>query len=84
MVKYEDRRDQYISSIQGLCTILTIIFLGIYFLFREQLNVLLEIPTPIIFIMAIEILANFSIACWSGKKRFEFKYKSVIVITLFI
>ncbi len=84
MVKYEDRRDQYISSIQGLCTILTIIFLGIYFLFREQLNVLLELPTPIIFIMAIEILANFSIACWSGKKRFEFKYKSVIVITLFI
>ena len=39
-------------------------------------------PTYIVVIMVAEILAQTSILIWSGKKRFEYKYKSVIFVTL--
>lgn len=82
MVKYEDRRDRYIASIQGICLLLAGIFFLIYLPFRNLWNELFELPTAFIVIMVIEIFAQTSIQLWSGKKRFEFKYKSVVALTL--
>ena len=82
MVKYEDRRDEYISSIQGICVMLSAVFLLIYFPFRSAINRLLELPTALVVVMVLEILFSTSTMLWSGKKRFEFKYKSVVTVTL--
>ena len=45
MVKYEDRRSEYISAIQGICILLSIVFLLIYIPFREVCNRIFELPT---------------------------------------
>lgn len=82
MVKYEDKRDKYIASAEGICILLSVIFLLIYLPFRNLWNMLFELPTEIVFLMVAEILAGSGLAFWSGKKRFEFKYKEVIAITL--
>ncbi len=82
MIKYEEKRDEYISSVQGVCLLISALFLFIYFPFKNFLNGLFELPTYIMIIMVVEILANTGIAFWSGKKRFEFKYKEVITLTL--
>lgn len=82
MVKYEDRRDEYISSIQGICLVLTALFLVIYLPLRKYFNALFELPTFLMLVMVLEVLAATSIQLWSGKKRFEFKYKSVVAQTL--
>jgi len=82
MVKYRDRRDEYIASAEGICLFLMGGFLVIYFPFRRYFNAIFELPTFIMIIMAFEILCNTSIAFWRGKKRFEFRYKEVISVTL--
>lgn len=82
MMKYETRREQYISSIEGICMLLSGIFLLLYLPFSSIWNSLLELPTLLVVIMIIEIFAHTSIQLWSGKKRFEFKYKSVVSVTL--
>lgn len=82
MVKYEDRRDAYISSVQGVCLMLAAVFLLIYLPFRELWNRLFELPTVFILVMVAEMLANAAIQFWSGKKRFEYKYWGVIAVTL--
>ncbi|MDY4969494.1 MAG: oligosaccharide flippase family protein [Lachnospiraceae bacterium] len=82
MVKYEDRRDAYISSIQGICLVLTALFLVIYLPLRKYFNALFELPTFLMLVMVLEVLAATSIQLWSGKKRFEFKYKSVVAQVL--
>lgn len=82
MVKFQRDRDGYISSVEGICLILTVIFLIVYLPFRELWNKLFELPTGIICIMVAELLGTTAIQLWSGKKRFEFKYKSIIAITL--
>lgn len=84
MVKYEDRRDEYISSIQGICLVLTALFLMIYLPLRKYFNALFELPTFLVLVMVLEVLGTTSIQLWSGKKRFEFKYKSVVAQVLLV
>ena len=82
MAKYDDRRNEYISSIQGICLLLSAIFLIVYLPFRKQWNILFELPTFFVLLMTSEIFFSTSTSLWMGKNRFEFKYKSVISITL--
>lgn len=82
MVKYENRRDEYITSVQGICLLLAGIFLLIYLPFRSLWNKLFELSTLLVCVMVIEILFTNATNMWMGRNRFEFKYKRVIALTL--
>lgn len=82
MVKYEEQRSEYIKSIQGICLLLSCFFLILYLPFRHLWNKLFELPTAIVLLMVSEIIFSTSTQLWMGRKRFEFKYKSVIFVTL--
>lgn len=82
MVKFEKKRDEYISSIQGICILLSAIFLVIYLPFQNLFNKWLELPTYLVILLVVEILCTTAFLLWCGKKRFEFKYKSVVALTL--
>ena len=82
MVKFEKKRDEYISSIQGICVLLSVFFLMIYIPFRGFFNKWLELPTFLVILLVVEILCTTAFLLWCGKKRFEFKYKSVVSLTL--
>ena len=82
MVKYEDRRAEYITSIQGICLLLSCVFLLAYFPFRRLWNRIFELPTFFVLLMVSEIIFTTSTQLWMEKNRFEFKYKSVVAVTL--
>ena len=82
MTKFENDRDGYIASVEGICLALSGVFLLVYLPFSGIWNKLFELPTAIMCVMVLELLGTTAIQLWSGKKRFEFKYKSVICITL--
>lgn len=82
MVKFEDKRDSYASSVQGICLILSVGFLAVYLPVQGFWNRLFELPTYIILVLVAEIAAQTAVLLWSEKKRFELKYKSVIFVTL--
>ncbi len=84
MTKFEDDRDKYVSSMQGIFLLLSCGFLLLYLPFQQYWNILFELPTGIILVLLAETIAQNTILLWSGKKRFEFKYKSVIFVTLLI
>ena len=60
MIKYEDKRAEYISSIQGICILLSCIFLIIYLPFREIWNRIFELPTFLVLLMVSEIIKLFA------------------------
>ena len=82
MMKFENDRDGYIASVHGICFSLCGIFLLIYFPFRNYFNKLLDLPTYIVIMLVLEMLAINAVNLWSGKKRFEYKYKPVVAVTL--
>lgn len=82
MVKYEKDRDGYISSVEGICIMLSLIFMVIYLPFHQLWNRLFELPTGCVCLMVAEILGATAIQMWSGKKRFEFRYKATLGLVL--
>lgn len=84
MIKYEGKRSEYISSIQGVCIVLSCVFLIIYLPFNGIWNRIFELPTFLVLLMVSEIFFVTSTHLWMGRCRFEFRYKSVVAVTLFI
>ena len=83
MMKYEDDRKGYMSSVNGLCTLLTLIYFIIYIPFRGLWNDLLDLPTILMLVMGVEMLMSTAINFWTAKARFEYEYKKVVFLTLF-
>lgn len=82
MVKFEEERDSYLSSIQGICLVLCALFFAVYLPFRTFWNGLLELPTPFVVVLVMDIYFNMSILLWCGKKQFEYRYVGVVAITM--
>lgn len=82
MMKFKEKREEYISSICSMFLAFGALFLLIYLLFYEYGNRLFELPVCIMIFMVIELVANGVTDCWLAKNRFEYKYESVIAITL--
>lgn len=82
MVDFKDDRESFISSILALANTFTLGFLFIYLLFRTQLNQLFDMPETMTWIMIVYFFFTPAYNYWMGKQRFEFKYKSVLVLSL--
>lgn len=82
MVKYKGDRDKYISSMQGLTITLCGIYFLVYILFRKQLNEFIGLSTLIIFLMFIEMLVTPALQFWSGRQRFEYRYRILVRVSL--
>lgn len=82
MVKYPNDRDRYISSMQGLVIVLCAGFTAIYTLFYRQLNAILGLSTSMVIMMIAEMMVTPMLQFWTGKKRFEYKYKSIVAVSL--
>lgn len=84
MVRYEDSktRDQYVSSMQGLYGIITCAFFAVYWLNRDWCNGILKMSTPVVVLLFVELLFYPALLFWSGRQRYEFKYRWLVVITL--
>lgn len=84
MIKYENDRDGFLSSMQGLVSTLTLCMLLLYLLFFKKLSLWIEISRVLIIVMFMEILANSAFSFWSAKQRFEFKYRNMVILTLVV
>lgn len=84
MLRFEKDRDGYISAVNTICVLLTTIFMFVYIPFRRFWNTLVDLPTILMIFMGFEMLFNTVIQFWMGKARFEYRYKTIVVVTLLI
>ena len=82
MIRYEDDKDGYTSSTLFLITCFVAGFFLIYILGRPLWNSLLGLNTVLMVAMFLEILLTTAMALWSIRQRFEYRYRSVILLTL--
>lgn len=83
MVKYEDSktRDQYVSSMEGLYSLITCAFFGFYLLTQNWCNKVLGMSTEVVILLFVELLCYPALLFWSGRQRYEFKYKWLVIVT---
>lgn len=82
MLKYKEDRDRYIASMQGLVITITGCFFVIYLLFRKALNELLGMSTLVVCLLFLQVLFMPALLFWSARQRFEFKYRTLVAVTL--
>ena len=82
MTKFEEDRDRYISSMQGITITLTTIVLVIFSVGLDSWSKLLGLAPGIILLMFIELYTVPAFNFWSGKLRFEYRYKILVTFTL--
>lgn len=81
LTKYEDDKDAYTASMQSLSIIITTISLIIYLTFSNIINALTEMDTRATLIIFAILYAIPAIQFWTVRKRTEYKYLSVLLIT---
>lgn len=84
MVKFENDRHGYVAAVQNLTVALAGVFLVIYLPLQKFWNPIFELPTPLVLLMVVEIVLQCALLCWYGQRRFEYKYKGVVALTLLV
>ena len=82
MVKFEKDRDVYISAMQGLTLSITTALFVIYLAAKNLWGTLLGLAPVFVILMFVEMAVTPALHFWSGRQRFEFKYKRLVAITL--
>ena len=63
--KFKNDKDGYTLSMQSLSSIITLIVLFFYLVFRDYINALTELSTFLSLVMIFEVFATFSVSYWS-------------------
>lgn len=81
-IRDKTERDKYVSSMQGLTITLTIILIAVYTPFQDFWSRLLGLNKLVLWLMMAELLVEPALQFWSARQRFEYRYKTMVSVTL--
>lgn len=82
MIKFENDRDGYTSSTLFLATCITGVFFLVYLFARDIWNNLFSLNTAFMVMMFLEIIFTEAMQFWSVRRRFDYEFKNVVIVTL--
>lgn len=81
LVKFEEDRKRYASSLQGLCLTLVLIWALIYIYKKDSWNSIFSLNTVQGLSMMLIIWTNCVFSFWSLTQRIYYKYKGIVILT---
>lgn len=82
MLDYKSRRNEYVSAVQGLITVITAAWAVLYVALRFIIEPLLGLPPIFVTAMFLQVLTTAALSLWSARERYEYRYKSPVVVTI--
>ncbi len=82
LIKYDKERNVFSSSLQGLNTVLVLLWFGIYFIFRNFWNNLFSLTTIKMVLMFIIIWITAVFSFWANEQRVVYSYRDLVIATL--
>lgn len=82
MKEYKEKRDQYISSVLTLTSMMAVLLGIVYFLAPTFWSNLLGLPHCLIVLMLIHFLLSPAYDFWLMRQRYEYKYKAAGIVTM--
>ena len=82
LAKFGDKRERYVSSVQGLSTVLFLVVLCIYLIAPQMWSEKLSLSIPITVLMLVQIMFYVPYICWFQRNRYEYRYLLVAIITI--
>lgn len=72
--KYENNRDEYISSILSLSIFMCVILGGLVIFLRDNVEAIFGFSAAVMFLMVPALAANFAIDIWVYRLKYEYNY----------
>lgn len=82
MSRFDDDREGFASSQQGLITTLTLIWTSVLVVFRGAFSDLMKLSETLIVLMIVQVLFSSAFYVWFQKKRYVYSYKILTAVTL--
>lgn len=84
LVKFEQDRNVFCSSLQGLATTLVLFWTVIYLLFRNFWNGVFSLSTVQMLCILLLTWCSTAFECWAAEQRVEYKYRMLVIVTLLV
>ena len=84
MIKFNEERKVFSSSLQGLSLTLVVIWIVIYIAFYQFWDKLLSLTTVQMMSLLLMIWTTATFNFWASEQRVYYKYKLLVLITLFV
>lgn len=81
LVKFDEQKNEFASSLQGLSVTLTLAWTVIYFIFKDFWNGLFSLTTVQMLSMLIMIWATSAFNFWAASQRVNLKYRALVIVT---
>lgn len=82
IVKFDQDRDRFSSSLQGLTVTLIAIWGIIYYITNDFWNQILSLTTIQMIVMFVIIWTSATFSFWSVDQRVDFKYQKLVALTI--
>lgn len=82
MLDFKENRDEFELSLLAISSTLSIVFLLAFCLLKPLFVNMFEMPESLIYIMILYFLVVPAYQFWSGRQRYEFKYKKLTILTI--
>lgn len=80
--EFEKERDQYVSSVLSLTSLIAVLIAVIYFINPAFWNGIIELPTGLMLLMLVGFLVAPARDFWLARQRYEYKYKLPGLVTI--
>lgn len=84
LVRYEEKRDEFSTAMQGLTSFSVLIYFGIYFLFRTTFNSIFSLNTYEMISMFIILWSDSIFSFWLCEKRIDLDYRNLVIVSLIV
>lgn len=84
LVKFEEERDVFSSSMQGLTVTLCAAWTAVYFAFRDFWNARLGLTTVQMLAMMLMIWSTAAFNFWAAEQRVRYSYRRLVLLTLLV
>ena len=82
LVKFDKRREEFASSIQGLSFTLVMFWTIVYLAFHDFWNGVFHLSTVQMLAMLSMIWTTSVFSLWAGEQRVLYKYKNLVIVTI--
>ena len=82
MIKYEEDKDGYTSTILILESCITVILFLIFCAFKSFVETISGLSFTLIIMMFIDIFTGSAVSIWSARQRFDYRYRSVVAYSI--
>lgn len=82
LIRYEEDKDGYTSSMLGLITVLTAGGGCVYLLLRPYVDAFTGLSGFVMAVMFVQLLLNPPLMLWTNRERFDCRYRLPVIVTM--